>query len=80
VRRVELLRLRFEDDQPIRDIAARWGLEAAHVHHEYARARREFREVLVEIVAEQDPRSAPEEECARLLGLLAEGRSDDARK
>src|SRR5436190_7388510 len=42
VRRVELLRLRFEEGLPIRMIAERWGVAAAELHHAYARARREF--------------------------------------
>jgi RNA polymerase sigma factor (sigma-70 family) len=73
VRRVELLRLRFEEGLPVRDIAARWAEDPAHVHHEYARARREFQEALREVVASHldAPRpAAVEEECARLLHSL----------
>jgi RNA polymerase sigma-70 factor (ECF subfamily) len=33
VQRVELLRLRFEDNLPIRTIAQRWGVSAAGLHH-----------------------------------------------
>src|SRR5829696_3818619 len=36
VRRVELLRLRFQDGLPIREIAKGWGEDTAKVHHEYA--------------------------------------------
>lgn len=43
LRRVELLRLRFEDDLPIREIAKRWNMDPATLHQEYRRARREFR-------------------------------------
>ena len=33
VQRVELLRLRFEENLPIRTIAERWGVAAAGLHH-----------------------------------------------
>ena len=35
VRRVELLRLRFHEGMPIREIARLWGVDAAVLHHEY---------------------------------------------
>jgi RNA polymerase sigma-70 factor (ECF subfamily) len=71
-RRVELLRLRFTEDTPVREIARLWGEEPARVHHEYAKARREFRSALLEVVAELHP-GAPrqvESECARLLDFF----------
>jgi len=43
LRRVELLHLRFHDGLPIREIAERWQADAAQVHHDYARARQEFK-------------------------------------
>jgi len=72
-RRVELLRLRFRDGLPIREIAGRWQTDAAVVHHEYARARQEFKAALLEIVAFHHPGSAAEieQECANLLVLLS---------
>jgi RNA polymerase sigma-70 factor (ECF subfamily) len=72
VRRVELLRLRFQDGVPIRDIAARWQTDAARLHHEYAKAREEFRAALLEVVAFHLPGSPAEveEEARRLLALL----------
>ncbi|MDJ0976881.1 MAG: sigma-70 family RNA polymerase sigma factor [Planctomycetota bacterium] len=72
-RRVELLRLRFEDDLPIRAIAARWGADPTRVHREYARAREEYRAALRDVVHEHHggmPK-AVDAECARILGLLA---------
>jgi RNA polymerase sigma-70 factor (ECF subfamily) len=71
-RRVELLRLRFHDGLPIRDIARRWQVDAARVHHEYARAREEFRAALLEVLAFHHPGSRVrlEEECVRLLESL----------
>jgi RNA polymerase sigma-70 factor (ECF subfamily) len=72
VRRVEILRLRFHDGLPIREIAARWAEAPDRLHHEYARARAEFRAALDEVVAFHHPGS-PEEaraEAARLLESL----------
>jgi RNA polymerase sigma factor (sigma-70 family) len=72
LRRLELLRLRFHEGMPIREIARRWGLDAASLHHEYARARQEFRAALGEVIAFHGPGS-PEDvdrECAQLLSLL----------
>jgi RNA polymerase sigma factor (sigma-70 family) len=68
---VELLRLRFEEDLPIRDIAARWGEDPAVVHRRYRQARDEFRRSLQKVVAFHHPESTDlEEECARLLAVL----------
>lgn len=53
--RLEILALRFDQNMPIRDIAKARGEDAARIHKEYARARREFRESLLEIVGEQNP-------------------------
>jgi RNA polymerase sigma factor (sigma-70 family) len=72
LRRVELLRLRFHDGLPIRTIAARWQIEAATLHHEYAKARQEFKAALAEVVAfhHPGPPAEIEKECANLLSLL----------
>ena len=51
VQRVELLRLRFEENLPIRAIAELWGTDAARLHHAYALARQEFRAALLDVVA-----------------------------
>ncbi len=69
VRRVEILRLRFGRNLPIREIAHQWDMDAARVHHEYARARREFRESLVEVIGEHQsgPPGAIARECERLI-------------
>lgn len=71
-RRVELLRLRFADDLPIREIARRWNVEPASLHHEYAKAREEFQGALREVVAFHHPGTPGEvkRECARLLDLV----------
>ncbi len=72
-RRVELLRMRFHDGWPIREIARLWKTDPADVHREYARARKEFRQSLAEVVAFHHPGSAEavERECEELLELLA---------
>jgi RNA polymerase sigma-70 factor (ECF subfamily) len=71
-RRVELLRLRFHEEMPIREIADLWSVDAALLHHEYARARQEFRSALRDVIAFHHPGS-PENvdgECAQLIALL----------
>lgn len=48
VRRVELLALRFDEGIPVREVARRWKLPAAHLHKELSKARDEFRQSLIE--------------------------------
>jgi RNA polymerase sigma-70 factor (ECF subfamily) len=71
-RRLELLRLRFHEGLPIREIARRWEKPAEVLHHEYARARQEFKAALLEVVAFHHPSSPAEieQECANLLACL----------
>ena len=73
LQRVELLRLRFEDNLPIRTIAERWGMSANELHHSYAKARQEFRAALLEVVAFHQPGSPGvlEQEAAELLRALS---------
>jgi RNA polymerase sigma-70 factor (ECF subfamily) len=73
VRRVELLRLRFEEGLPIRAIAERWGADAAQLHHAYALARKEFRSALLAVLAFHQPGSPAEleREAGSLLRALA---------
>lgn len=73
VRRVELLQLRFQEGLPIRDIANRWNEDAAKLHHEYAKARNEFRMALLQVMAFQMPAASDlqlETACRDLLNLL----------
>ncbi len=72
-RRLELLRLRFYEGRPIREIARLWDADPTDLHREYARARKEFRQALNEVVAYHLPGTAEavERECAHLLELLA---------
>jgi len=72
LRRIELLSLRFEEDLPIREIARRWHVEPAWLHHQYAQAREEFKRSLREIVRAHHGGSDADvdEECLRLLQLV----------
>jgi RNA polymerase sigma-70 factor (ECF subfamily) len=74
VRRVEILRLRFAEDLPVREIARRLEADPARVHHQYAQARQEFREVLRDVVRFHHPgeAGAVDAECARLLQAFAD--------
>ena len=70
--RVELLRLRFVEGLPIRTIAEQWRQDPAKVHHEYSRARQEFKDALRAEVRYHmaNPRAAVEREVQELLQLL----------
>ena len=72
LRRVELLKLRFEQGMPIRDIARLRNADPGVLHGEYAKAAREFSAALREVVGLAE-RCAPElldRECDRLLQML----------
>lgn len=71
-RRVELLRLRFQENLPIREIADGWQADPVYVHREYAKARKEFKRALIEAIAFHVPACPADvdKECARLLALL----------
>jgi RNA polymerase sigma-70 factor (ECF subfamily) len=73
LRRVELLRLRYEENLPIRAIAELWQVDAAKLHHAYALAREEFRAALLEVVAFHQPGTPAEleQEAAGLLKALS---------
>jgi DNA-directed RNA polymerase specialized sigma24 family protein len=70
--RVELLRLRFTEGLPIREIAARWDVDPDSVHRAYGRAREEFKLCLRQVVADHAVRSETdlEREVARVYELL----------
>lgn len=70
--RIEILRLRFEEGMPVREVAEKLGREAAWVHRQYAEARKEFFDALKEVVAYHLPgRPADvDEECRLLLTML----------
>ncbi len=68
----ELFDLRFAQNLPIREIAARWQQPAEEVHRIYARARRRFQHALRDVVAKHEPMDADElnDECRRLLQMM----------
>jgi RNA polymerase sigma-70 factor (ECF subfamily) len=71
-RRAELLRLRFQEELPIRDIARQWGADPVVLHREHEKAVREFERALRDVVAAQTPGS-PEgvgRICREILSLL----------
>jgi len=75
LRRVELLRLRFQQELPIRDIADRWKVSTRWLHHEYAKARQEFKAALLHVIAQHHSCSAAsqaelEREGRELLSML----------
>ncbi len=72
-RRVELLRLKSQESLPIREIARRWKADAAQVHKDYARARKEFKAALEEVLSFHHPGCSAtdiEEKCTEVLNLL----------
>lgn len=72
-RRVEILRLRFAEDLPIRTIAERVGQPAERVHREYAKAREEFKQALRAEVALHCQGTAAdiERECQEIVAVLS---------
>jgi RNA polymerase sigma-70 factor (ECF subfamily) len=70
VRRLELLRLRFGEGMPIRDIARAWNEDPVTLHADYARGRSEFKTALREVLRTLHPDREVETECDRLLELL----------
>ena len=71
LRRIELLERRFQDNEPIRNIAKRWGVPAQEVHQVYRMARDEFYRCLREVVGRHSRQGADlDSECHRLLSLL----------
>lgn len=70
--RAELLRLRFGEGKPIREIAALWDAEPRKVHKAYEKARAEFRRFLEHVMAEHGalPDSNQDSAVDRLLDLL----------
>lgn len=71
-RRFELLRLRYEEGKPVREIAALWKEPAQRLHHELGRAKKAFRKSLHDVVAFHlpGPPSEVDRECQALLSYL----------
>lgn len=72
IRRVDLLRARFEGGKPIREIAKEWNMPADVLHHEYAQARKEFQDALREVVSfhHTEPAANVDSECRKILELV----------
>lgn len=73
-RRVELLQLRFGESLPIREIASRWNVDPAWLHHQYAAARNEFHEALRFVVGQHDASLTSgeiDDHCRSLLSALS---------
>lgn len=70
--RAELLRLRFAEGLPIREIAARWRVDPKGVHKAYAKARAEFRTHLQRVLDEHgaEPTGDVGDALERTLRLL----------
>ena len=66
-RRVELLRLRFAEGRPMREIASLWDADPRELEYDYDRAREEFTAALHEVVRRHHPDGDTAAECARLL-------------
>ena len=70
----------MSDDMTIREIAQLWEVDVRHLHHEYAKARREFVRALRDVVADHHRSMLPCEIdrcCRELLDLI---RPEEYRK
>ena len=72
VRRVEILRLRFEKGLPVREIQEQLEMTPELAHKEYARARKSYRAVLEDVVAAHYPGARDDlaEMCREVMRLL----------
>ncbi len=72
LRRVKLLRLRFEEGMATCDIARLWDTELIPLHREYERARKEFKVALMDVLGNhmEGTPGEIERECYALLALL----------
>lgn len=71
-KRVELLRLVFQDGRSLADVAREWNAEPRSIYREYERAQADFLSALKQVVAFHHP-GAPEavgRECRELLALF----------
>ena len=71
--RVKLLRARVHDGQGIAALAAQWGVAAAYLHHQFAKARRDFLRALHGVLERRfpsDSRLQQRERARQLIQLL----------
>ena len=73
LRRHELLGLRYGEDLPVREIAARLGVEAERLHRELPKAREEFRRALLDLVKDLHGGTPAEAEraCASMFDMFS---------
>jgi len=69
-KRVELLRLRFQEGKTLRDIAADWNVDHARLRKQNARALREFEDALREVIGFHSP-DAPAEAEKEMASILS---------
>lgn len=71
-KRLEILQQRFEEGRPVREIAQRLGMPVDRVHVAYARARREFKRALRDVVVSATgvAESEADAECLVLIRFL----------
>ncbi len=65
--RVALLKLRFQEGRPMRDIATAWQMDRRKLQYEYDKARAEFTAALDQVLRELYPERAVRSERERLL-------------
>lgn len=72
LRRIDLLRLRFYDSLPVREIAARWEVPAEDLHRELTRSKEDFSACLQEVLRQQlgDELSGAQRQIELLAELL----------
>ncbi len=74
IRRVELLRMRFEKELPVREIARTWNIEPESLHRELSKAKKEFGKLLRETVSQRHDSATEAEidaECREIVSLVS---------
>lgn len=70
-KRLELLRLRFQEGLTVREIAQLWQADAERLHEDYSRARGEFKNALIAVVHYHHPSATAGEAERESMDLLA---------
>jgi RNA polymerase sigma-70 factor (ECF subfamily) len=75
-KRVELLRLRFQEGKTLREIAHDWNVEHLKLRRQNARALKEFEDALREVIAFHYPKAPAEaeKEMAAILAMVVGGK------
>jgi RNA polymerase sigma factor (sigma-70 family) len=71
-RRVDLLRLHYEENLTIRAISARWNVDEKTLYREFARAKEEYRSALARVLSFHRPGAEAdiERQCAELAAMM----------